>query len=150
MNYWDKIVALFKGKETKPPIPGMDAKTSLILILIKMAKADGQICHFEQMNIHLLSNTLGVNMQMVNQYRDKLDEVVLVVPESKREKVDYFWRILNMMKMDLYAHPAELKMCKELGLALGFKKKKVEEAVQYMQDRMDKVVGFEELEVVMM
>lgn len=148
MNYWDKIVALFRGEEKKPPIPGMDDKTSLILLLIKMAQIDGHMNHFEQMNIQILSNTLGVDAMKVNQWRDKLDDVVLVLPESKLEKIDYFWRLLTMMKMDLYAHPKELEMCRELGLALQFKKKEVEKAIQYMQDNMKKVVKFEEFAAV--
>jgi len=150
MNYWDKIVALFQGKKAKPPIPGMDDKTSLILLLIKMAQVDGHMNHFEQMNIQILSSTLGVDAMKVNQWRNKLEDVVLVLPETKEERVDYFWRFLTMMKMDLRAHPKELEMCQELGEALGFKKNKVEKTINYMVEKMDKVVKLDEFSIVLM
>lgn len=150
MNYWEKLMALIKGEEKKLPIPGMDDKTSLILLLIKMAQVDGHVNHFEQMNIQLLSNTLGVDALKVSQYRDKLEEVVLVLPETKRERVDYFWRIITMMNMDLQAHPKELEMSRELGLALGFSKRKVETALEYAQKNIDSHISFEEMEVVLM
>lgn len=145
MKYWDEIISFFKGEEKKLPIPGMDDKTSLILLLIKMAEIDGDLSHFEQMNIHLLSNTMGVDMMKVNQWRGRLDEVVLVLPKTKEERIDYFWRLLTMMKMDLYAHPKELEMCRELGRALKFKKQKVEEAITLMNDNMERSVPYEEI-----
>ena len=150
MNYWDKLVEFFGGKDKKLPIPGMDDKTSLILLLIKMAQVDGHINHFEQMNIHILSNTLGVDGALVNKYRDKLEDVVLVLPQTKRERVDYFWRIITVMNMDLQAHPKELEMARELGIALGFSKKKVETALEYAQKNINTVISFEEMEVVLM
>lgn len=149
MNYWDKIVELFQGKKKKPPIPGMDDKTSLILLLIKMAQIDGHLNHFEQMNIHILSNTLGADMMKVNQWRSSLDDVVLVLPETEEEKMDYFFRILTMMKMDMRAHPKELEMCQELGIALQFKKKKVNKAIDFMQENLEKFVSFEKFKEVM-
>ncbi len=149
MNYWERIIALFQSEDKKPPIPGMDDKTSLILLLIKMAQADGHVNHFEQMNIHLLSNTLGVDMRDVNKWRDQLDDVVLVLPKTEIERVDYFWRFLSMMNMDLNAHPKEQEMCRELGEALGFSKKKVEHAMAYALDKNNGAVKFEELEEIL-
>lgn len=145
MNYWDSIVALFRGEDKKPPLPGMDDKTSLILLLMKMAAVDGHVNHFEQMNIQLLSNTLGVDFREVNKWKTQLDDVVLVLPETKIERVDYFWRLITMMKMDLQIHPKELEMCRELGLALGFKQKKVDEALNYTLEKSSGVVEFEAL-----
>ena len=102
------------------------------------------------MNIQILSSTLGVDAMKVNQWRNKLEDVVLVLPETKEERVDYFWRFLTMMKMDLRAHPKELEMCQELGEALGFKKNKVEKTINYMVEKMDKVVKLDEFSIVLM
>jgi|SRR5690606_7123347 len=146
MNYWEKIVALFRGEDKKPPIPGMDDKTSLILLLIKMAQIDGHLNHFEQMNIHMLSNTLGVDVRDVNKWRDQLENVVLVLPQTKIERVDYFWRFINMMNMDLNAHPKEQAMCRSLGDALGFNKQQVEVAMVFALDRKNGMVKFNDLE----
>jgi hypothetical protein len=149
MNYWDKIVELFQGKKTKPPIPGMTDKTSLILLLIKMGEVDGNINHFEQMNIQTLSTTIGADAMQVSKWRNRLEDVVLVLPQTEAERVDYFWRFLTLMKMDLRAHPKELEMCQELGISLGFKKKKVESTVAFMVSKMDNVVQLKEFKSVM-
>lgn len=145
MNYWEKIVALFRSEDKKPPIPGMDDKTSLILLLIKMAQIDGHVNHFEQMNIHMLSNTLGVDIRDVNKWRDQLEDVVLVLPKTKIERVDYFWRFVTMMNMDLNAHPKEERMCRELGDALGFRKSRVEEAMAFALDRRNGAIKFDDM-----
>lgn len=150
MKYWEQLKALIKGEEKKLPIPGMDDKTSLLLILIKLAEVDGHVDHFEKMNINMLYNTFGVDTAKVNEYRDKLDDVVLVLPETKREKIDYFWRIITMMNADMYAHPKELKMARELGISLGFSQQKVDNALEYAQKNIGSVISFEEMEVMMM
>lgn len=149
MNYWEKIVAFFREEDKKSPIPGMDDKTSLILLLIKMAQIDGHVNHFEQMNIHLLSNTLGVDIRDVNKWRDQLKNVVLVLPETKIERVDYFWRFINMMNMDLNAHPEEQAMCRELGEAMGFNKESVEAAMVLALDRKNGMVKFDDLKKIL-
>lgn len=150
MKYWEKLIELINGEEKKQPIPGMDDKTSLILLMMKMAQIDGKVNHFEIMNIQLLSRTLGVDAIKVNQFKESLDDVVLVLPETPIERMDYFWRLLTLMKIDLYAHPKELEMCEELGMALRFKKKQVEKAVNYMQENLLRVVKFDEFKAKML
>ncbi|NEN23688.1 hypothetical protein G3O08_09270 [Cryomorpha ignava] len=123
----------------------MDDKTSLILLLIKLAQIDGHVNHFEQMNIHMLSNTLGVDIRDVNKWRDQLEDVVLVLPKTKIERVDYFWRFVTMMNMDLNAHPKEQRMCVELADALGFRKSRVEEAMAFALDRRNGAIKFDDM-----
>lgn len=43
----------------------VDPNTSLILALINMTQADGTVSRFEQMNITMLSNTLGVDRGVI-------------------------------------------------------------------------------------
>lgn len=143
----DNILKYIKqkiGGEKPDTIPGLDDKTSLILVLIKMAQADGHINHFESMYIHMLSNTLGVDGAKIGRLKQQLELVDIVPPETRFEKIDYFWRILSVMKMDLHAHEKELEMSYHLGRSLGFSKKETQKAVDFMCDRMRKVVGFEE------
>ena len=78
----------------------LDEKTSLILSLIKMAQVDGRVNHYEQMNISMLTNTLGVDHAKVMLLKKDLDNIPVVAPESEKDKVKYYWRMLIMMKMD--------------------------------------------------
>jgi uncharacterized tellurite resistance protein B-like protein len=146
-DYWENFKGLFSTGDGQPaPINGMDEPTSLILILMKMARADGEVNHFEQMNTFLLTNTLKADANLIREYSDNLDNVPLIAPRERNEREDYFWRILTMMKMDLHAHPEELKMCEELGKVLKFSSKEVKKAIDYMTENMNKTVGFEEFQ----
>ena len=124
--------------------PDLDEKTSLIIALIKMANADESVHHFEQMNISLLTNTLGVDPNKVAELRKNIDAVPIVPPKTKKEKLDYFWRILTMMKMDMHADERELILCKELGLGLQLSLFEVTHLINYMAERLREFVPFEQ------
>lgn len=124
----------------------VDAKTSLILALIKMARVDDQVNHFEQMNITMLTNSLGVDHGMISLLKDDLGSFEIVPPETYEEKVEYFWRILTMMKMDMHAHDKEIKLCLELGNSLGLPKHEVIALTDYMEAHVNKFIKLEVFE----
>ena len=118
----------------------LDDKTSLIIALIKMANADEDVHHFEQMNIQLLTNTLGVDYNKVAELKENIDEVPIVPPDSKEGKLEFFWRILTMMKMDMHADERELVLSKELGLALKLSLFEVTHLITFMVERLNEFV----------
>jgi hypothetical protein len=122
----------------------LDDKTSLILALIKMANADESVHHFEQMNISLLTTTLGVDPNKVAELRKNIESLPIIPPKSKKEKLEYFWRILTMMKMDMHADERELLLCKELGLGLQLSQFEVTHLMAYMAERLNQFVPFDE------
>lgn len=124
----------------------IDEKTSLIIALIRMARVDGRVNHYEQMNISLLTNTLGVDHAEVTLLAKDIDNVPVVVPVTREDKVKYFWRILIMMKMDLQAHKAELKLAQELGEALELPENEVRGLIDYMVENVAKFIGLEKFE----
>ena len=125
---------------------GIDEKTSLILSLIKMAQVDGKVNHYEQMNISLLTNTLGVDHTRIMLLKKDLDNIPVVAPETQKDKLKYYWRMLVMMKMDLEAHEKEIKLGKELGVALGVPPHEVEGLMDYMVENVNKFIGLEKFE----
>jgi uncharacterized tellurite resistance protein B-like protein len=124
----------------------IDAKTSLILALIKMAQADEVVNHFEQMNITMLTNTLGVDHGVISVMKNDLANLEIVPPETYEEKVEYFWRILTMMKMDMDAHAKEIALCYELGLALGLPEHEVKALTDFMVQNVRKFIKLEAFE----
>jgi len=124
----------------------VDEKTSLIIALIRMARVDGRVNHYEQMNISLLTNTLGVDHAEVTLLARDIDNVPVVVPVTREDKVKYFWRILIMMKMDLQAHEAELKLAQELGEALELAANEVRGLIDYMAKNVAKFISLEKFE----
>lgn len=119
---------------------------TLVLTLIKMAQADGSVSHFEQMNITMLSNTLGVDHGVIATLKKDLDQVSIVPPETYEQKTEFFWRILTMMKMDMYAHEKEIQLCHDLGIALGLPRHEVEALVHYMSLNLKKFISLETFE----
>tara|TARA_B100000809_G_scaffold67681_1_gene64733 strand:- start:454 stop:918 length:465 start_codon:yes stop_codon:yes gene_type:complete len=124
----------------------LDEKTSLIISLIKMAQVDGRVNHYEQMNISMLTNTLGVDHAKVMLLKKNLDNVPVVAPESEKDKVKYYWRMLIMMKMDLEAHEKEIELGKDLGVALGLPLNEVVGLMDYMVENVNKFIGLEKFE----
>ena len=124
----------------------IEPKTSLILALIKMAQVDGHVNHFEQMNITMLSNTLGVDHSMVALLKKDLDSFKITPPETYEQKVEYFWRVLTMMKMDMRAHEKEIKLCLELGVALQLPKHEVSALTDYMAAHVNKFINLDKFE----
>jgi len=124
----------------------LDEKTALILALIKMAQVDGKVNHYEQMNISMLTNTLGVDHAKVMLLKKDLDNVPVVAPDSEKDKVKYYWRMLIMMKMDLQAHEKEIELGKELGVALGLPLNEVVGLMDYMVENINKFIGLEKFE----
>jgi uncharacterized tellurite resistance protein B-like protein len=124
----------------------IEPNTSLILALIKMAQVDGHVNHFEQMNITMLSNTLGVDHRMVALLKKDLDTFKITPPETYEQKVEFFWRILTMMKMDMHAHDEEIKLCKELGEALQLPKHEVDALTDYMEGHVNKFINLDKFE----
>ena len=75
-DYWENFKNLFKPtSEQLAPIHGMDEPTSLVLILMKMARADGHVNHFEQMYTFLLTNTLKADVKLIREHSKDLDKV---------------------------------------------------------------------------
>ena len=124
----------------------IDSKTALILALIKMAQVDGHVNHFEQMNITMLSNTLGVDHGMVSLLKKDLDTFKITPPETYEQRVEYFWRILTMMKMDMQAHDKEIELCIELGLALQLPMHEVGALTDYMASHVNKFINLDKFE----
>jgi len=75
-----------------------------------------------------------------------IDNVPVVVPVTRDDKVKYFWRILIMMKMDLQAHEAELKLAQELGEALELAENEVRGLIDYMAENVAKFISLEKFE----
>jgi hypothetical protein len=111
-----------------------------------MAQVDGQVNHFEQMHIAMLSNTLGVDHSMVASLKDDLDQFQIKPPETYEQKVEFLWRTLTTMKMGMLAYEEEILLCKDLGTALKLPKHEVEALTNYMVQNVRKFIKLEQFE----
>ena len=118
---------------------GLDEKSSQVANLIKMASADGNVNYFEDMFIKLIVAKLGVTPKEFKYVIDNLDKISFTAPKEEN-KVFYFWQTLQVMKMDMVADEEEIKLCKEIGLRIGFSVAQVEKMVTYMQENLRTVI----------
>ena len=125
----------------------IDAKTSLIISLIKMAQVDGHVSHAQQMNITILSDEMGVEGGLIAMLKQNLSAVSVVVPKTREKRVEYFWRVLTMMKMDMQINEKAIEMGKDVGIALQFTYHETESIVAYMVANVTKFIKLEMLEV---
>jgi|TARA_B110000259_G_scaffold188239_1_gene245837 hypothetical protein len=118
---------------------GLDEKSSQVANLIKMASADGNVNYFEDMFIKLIVAKLGVTPKEFKYVIDNLDKISFTAPKEEN-KVFYFWQTLQVMKMDMVADEEEIKLCKEIGLRIGFSVAQVEKMVTFMQGNLRTVI----------
>ncbi|NQY66509.1 MAG: hypothetical protein HRT72_02130 [Flavobacteriales bacterium] len=118
----------------------IDAKTSLIVSLIKMAQVSGEVSHPAQMNISILSDEMKVDGGLVATLKQNLSAVSVVVPKSAEGRIEYFWRVLTMMKMDMQISEGGIALGKEIGSELQFSYHELESIVSYMVENSNKFI----------
>lgn len=94
----------------------------------------------------MLSNTLNVDFGMIATLKKDLDNVPIVPPETYEQKNEFFWRVLILMKIDMYAHEKEIQLCHDLGITLGLPKHEVEVLINYMSLNLRKFISLEKIE----
>ena len=124
----------------------IDEKTSLIISMIKMAQVNDKVTQFEKMYIGMFTNALGVDGNLIARLKENIDDVPVVPPETKEEKIEYFWRILSVMKVDLESDEKEVELCIELGLALQLPEHEVRGFTDYMVKNVNKLIKLDQFE----
>jgi uncharacterized tellurite resistance protein B-like protein len=103
----------------------------------------------ENMNLSIIAQRLGVKGADFQYILKNIDTLVVVTPDSEEKRMDHYYRIMNMMKMDLHADEKEIELCKELGKEYGFADEKVEKLIVYLLANMKRFVKYEEVKAIL-
>lgn len=85
--------------------------------LISMAIADGEFTEEERLEILRICRSQGISER---ELMDSLRGKDINIPKTKEEKFDYIAHLINVMKVDDYCSPLEIRTLEVLGKQLGY------------------------------
>lgn len=117
--------------------------------LIKLAQADGELLTSENMWLNFVTISLGISPTELKEISENLDKFSFQTPKTEKERFFMFFRLVQLMKVDLNIDEKELKICKDLGARLYLNTNKVEKALEFVKQNERKLIKFEEVEAIL-
>lgn len=126
-----------------------DEKKCYAASLIKLAQADGELLTSENMWLNFVTISLGINPQELKEISENLEKFSFQTPKTERERFFMFFRMVQLMKVDLKIDEKELKLCKDLGARLYLNTNKVEKALEFVKEHERSLIKFEDVEAIL-
>ncbi len=122
-----------------------DSEKGQLAVLIKMAKADGKVIGSENMFLNLMARKLNISTSDFEDIYENTDQYNFIPPANDEDRFILFYRVIQMMKMDLSVDVEEIDFCKELGALLGIREDKIDEIIKLSIMKNKEVVGYDEI-----
>ncbi len=122
-----------------------DEKKCYLAQLIKMAKADEQLNMAENMWLNFVTVSMGITPGELNEIAQNLEKFHFSAPIDEKERFFMFFRLIQLMKVDLHINEKELELCREMGLKLHISGEKVDKALAFVKDNERNLIAFEDV-----
>jgi len=126
-----------------------NSEKAQLAVLSKMAKADGQVTGSEKMFLNIMARKLNISIADFEEIFENAEKYEYVPPEEQEERFIMFYRVIQMMKMDLSVDVEEINFCKELGHKLSISADKIDEIIKLSILKNKEVVGYEEVKAML-
>ena len=120
-----------------------DSEKAQLAVLIKMAKADGQVKGSEDMFLRLMARKLNISISDFEEIYENADKFNYIPPTNQEDRFIMFYMIIQMMKMDLSVDIEEIEFCKQLGNRLEISDHKIDEIIKLSILKNKEVVSYE-------
>ncbi len=114
-----------------------------LAVLIKMAKADGKVVGSEKMFLNLMARKLRISATDFEKIYENPDQYNYNPPVEDEECYVLFYRVIQMMKMDLSVDVDEIEFCKEIGSLLNIPNNKIDEIIKLSILKNKEVVSYD-------
>ncbi|MCU4165925.1 hypothetical protein [Carboxylicivirga caseinilyticus] len=114
--------------------------------LIKMANADNKLTAAENMWLGFVTVSMGIKPSELDEIKVNLDKFNFQSPSTEKERFFLFFRVIQLMKVDLNIDEKELEMCRNLGSRLNINKEKVDSVLSFVKEKEKQLIQFEEVE----
>lgn len=125
-----------------------DEKKCYAATLIKMAKTDEKFKVSENMWLNFVTVSMGLSPNELQDIFDNLEKFSFIAPKDEKERFFMFFRLIQLMKVDLSIDEKELSLCRDLGLRLQIAPTKVEVALNYAKANEKELISYEEVEAI--
>ncbi|MBI9061313.1 MAG: hypothetical protein JEZ14_04960 [Marinilabiliaceae bacterium] len=122
-----------------------DEKKCYIAQLIKMANADEQLNMAENMWLNFVTVSMGITPGDLNEISQNLEKFHFSAPLDEKERFFMFFRMIQLMKVDLNINQKELELCREMGLKLHITGEKVDKVLAYVKENERKLITFDDV-----
>jgi uncharacterized tellurite resistance protein B-like protein len=99
---------------------------SLLSILVRLAKVDGEIVPEEYALIYHIGQAHGMNEAEIRSVIDSPEKTINVAILSDDDRFEYLYTLVELMKADEKLYLEEIKFCSKVAAKLGY-----DEAVMY-------------------
>lgn len=122
-----------------------DEKKCYVASLIKMAKIDSNFRMAENMWLNFVAMSMGISPNELEEISNNLEKFSFMAPKEESERFFMFFRLIQLMKVDLKIDEQELTYCRELGLRLNILPTKVDEALRFATEHEKDLITYEDV-----
>lgn len=126
-----------------------DEKKSYAATLIKLAQLDGKIVVSENMWLNFVTVSMGIQPNILEDIHNNLEKFSFMAPETEEERFFMFFRLIQLMKVDLNIDEKEVNYCREMGLHLIILPSKIEAVLNLAKANEVKLITYEEVEALL-
>nr|WP_321410958.1 hypothetical protein [uncultured Carboxylicivirga sp.] len=117
--------------------------------LLKMANTDNKLTAAENMWLGFVTVSMGIKPSELDDIKANLDKFNFQSPSTEKERFFMFFRVIQLMKVDLNIDEKELEMCRNLGSRLNINKEKVDAVLSFVKEKEKQLIQFEEVEALL-
>lgn len=122
-----------------------DEKKCYAATLIKMAKSDDKLALSENMWLNFVTVSMGISPKELEEIHANLERFSFIKPDEESERFFMFFRLIQLMKVDLSIDTKELELCRELGLHLSLLPTKVDAALKFALKNERNLITYDEV-----
>ncbi|MBS2098495.1 tellurite resistance TerB family protein [Carboxylicivirga linearis] len=123
-----------------------DEKKCYVATLIKMANADDKLTAAENMWLGFVTVSMGVKPSELDEIKTNIDKFNFQLPSTEKDRFFLFFRVIQLMKVDLNIDEKELEMCRNLGSRLNINREKVDQVLSFVKSKEKELIQFEDVE----
>lgn len=114
--------------------------------LLKMAKADDKLTASENMWLGFVTVSMGIKPSELEEIKANLDKFSFQAPSTEKERFFMFFRVIQLMKVDLNIDDKEIQLCRDLGARLNINLEKVDKVLSFVKEKEKELIQFEDVE----
>jgi uncharacterized tellurite resistance protein B-like protein len=114
--------------------------------LLKMAKADDKLTASENMWLGFVTVSMGIKPSELEEIKANLDKFSFQSPSTEKERFFMFFRVIQLMKVDLNIDDKEIQLCRDLGARLNINLEKVDKVLSFVKEKEKELIQFEDVE----
>lgn len=94
--------------------------------LVLLARIDGSVSHLEQQLLNKVARRISLTDEQVTEICNNPDDYPMIPPATREERYERFIQLIQLIVVDGIIDPKEVKLVKNLGVALGFTPEKID------------------------